>query len=147
MIFATIDIEFGTPGDVQLILPCPPSVNGAYRNLARGGRCKTKGYGEWIKLAESKLKQYEDAGFLNLRKEMAFLKHKKIKPPHNYILGYEFSFKDSRARDGENYLKCLTDFLVSHNIIYDDSLVVAQFWHKLPPGKNNVEICIKYVDT
>lgn len=95
-------------------LPFPPSVNGLYTNQ-RGGkkRVKSTKYNEWCKFATQCLNQQQTAFFTFKTVVMIGLPR-----------------PDKRHRDAQNYMKPITDLLVSYGILQDDSLIQfdAAYW-------------------
>lgn len=92
---------------MKLYLSFPPSVNSLYPGKER--RHKSKKYEAWIK---------ECGQLLLMQKKDYFDKPVQAV----YMLGRP----DNRIRDIENYAKAISDFLSSHGILKDDSLI-----HKL----------------
>ena len=90
---------------ITLDLPFPPSVNEAYGNGGVGkGRHKTDVYTTWFALASINVKD----------------RHRKnITGP--YTLYMALKRRDNRRRDLGNYEKAVSDFLVSHGVVKDDS--------------------------
>lgn len=86
----------------MILLPFPPSCNGLYPGKAR--RYKSKAYKAWITEAEFQLRQ----------QSLPVFKGK-------VIIHYWFGRPDRRRRDLENYLKAVSDILVTFRIIEDDS--------------------------
>jgi len=82
-------------------LPLPPSVNQLYFNR-KGGRAKTKLYEDWITVAR-------DA----LRKQKAI--------PIFGQVSIEYVISEKSRCDLGNHEKALTDLLVTHGILEDDS--------------------------
>lgn len=90
---------------IRLELPFPPSVNSAYANGGnKRGRHKTKAYTDWEKLAGVKVKDSHRAGIVN------YSLHIGLRKPDL-----------KRSRDLGNYEKCVSDFLVAHGVVADDS--------------------------
>ncbi len=87
-------------------LPFPVSVNMAYRNVLRVGRVKTAAYKKWLAEAEAHIFENGIRG--------------GIEGP--YSLEIELDRQDKRRRDLDNYTKVLSDFLVAHRFVQDDSL-------------------------
>ena len=86
-------------------LPLPPSTNALYKNIPRecgGGRAKTRGYEDWITLARSAL-----------RKQRA----RPIFAP----VEIEYLVSEKSRIDLGNHEKPLTDLLVFHGILENDS--------------------------
>ena len=89
---------------IRLHLPFPPSVNTAYANGGnKRGRHKTAKYVDWIKEASTRVKHSDRQG---------------LGP---YDLSICLEAPDRRARDLGNYEKAVSDFLVMHGIVSDDS--------------------------
>jgi len=85
-------------------LPFPVSVNGMFKNR-KGGRAKSDKYKAWIKHAGQELmlqKPLPVRGFYRL-----------------YVTLIE---NDNRRRDPDNFVKAVSDLLVSHRVIEDDCL-------------------------
>lgn len=87
----------------RIELPFPPSVNNLYINTTRG-RMKSAGYKMWF--AEASL---------------------RVKDSHRLGLGhYSISIccrrPDQRKRDLANLEKAVSDLLVEHGVVQDDSL-------------------------
>ncbi len=99
-------------------LPLPPSVNGLYPTC-RGRRRKSEEYVKWLMLAELSFLNFIGASLT-----------RSIAGPVQ--VRYDFFFpNDKRRRDGENYCKAVSDFLVARGVIEDDSTIVEMTWHKL----------------
>lgn len=97
-------------------LPRPPSVNQCYgTNFDTKRRYRTKKYLAWIKLA----------GWTVIKLGRAHKIQGKINV--SYAVA---RVKDNRRRDVANYEKPLSDFIVSHGFIEDDSLIQKAeiFW-------------------
>jgi crossover junction endodeoxyribonuclease RusA len=89
---------------IKLNLPMPPSINAAYANGGnKRGRHKTAAYTTWEHLAGLCVKDIHRAGY------------------GSYSLSVALRKPDKRRRDLGNYEKCLSDFLVAHGIVKDDS--------------------------
>ena len=89
---------------IRLSLPFPPTVNNLYANRgARGGRYKTAAYKAWEQLAGVAIKDGHRQGIVI------------------YSLAVALRRPDRRARDLGNYEKALSDLLVSHGVVADDS--------------------------
>lgn len=89
---------------IRLALPFPPSVNTAYANGGnKRGRHKTDGYRDWIMLASPQVKDAHRVGM------------------GPYSLSICLERPDKRQRDLGNYEKVVSDFLVLHGIVKDDS--------------------------
>jgi crossover junction endodeoxyribonuclease RusA len=89
---------------IRIALPFPPSVNAAYANGGnRRGRHKTNAYRLWEQLAAIGIK---DSHRLALEA---------------YTIAIALRAPDKRARDLGNYEKCVSDLLVAHGVVKDDS--------------------------
>lgn len=117
---------------IRLILPFPPSVNGAYATVIKGRkpiRIKSTKLKEWIKAAPI----FED-----------------IKANEDVFISYNLYFPDNRARDGQNYMKVVLDYIVEQGILEDDNrkFVRGEQWLDMGNDLENprVELIIKGVD-
>jgi len=90
-----------------LILPFPVSVNAMYANRKKGRYC-TAQYTAWK----------EAAGW-----ELQMQKPEKI--TGLYRLTIMLHETDRRRRDPDNFVKCVSDLLVSHGVVSDDSNCVS----------------------
>ena len=88
---------------IRISLPFPPSVNSAYGNN-KHGRHKMPAYKAWEKLAGARVKDSHRAGFKNYSLRIC-LRRPDLK----------------RSRDLGNYEKCVSDLLVAHGVVADDS--------------------------
>jgi crossover junction endodeoxyribonuclease RusA len=90
-----------------ILLPIPPSVNGAWINLPKGGRARSKKYTAWAKAA----------GW-----ELLAQRPRKVIGPYEIriILGN----KRNRG-DADNRIKSLVDLVVKHGIVEDDRRMVS----------------------
>lgn len=90
-----------------LTLPIPPSINGAWINLPKGGRAKSKKYTTWIKAA----------GW-----ELLAQRPRRVVGPYEIriILG-----KKRNRGDADNRIKAVVDLLVKHGIVEDDRRMVS----------------------
>ncbi len=111
----------------SLTVPFPPSVNGLYDGGKKTKRrFKSDRYQNWLKAAGYTL-----------------LAQKRERFPGPIRVLYEFSPpSDGRTRDVFNYEKPVSDLLVAHRIIRDDSQIVEGTvrWVSGEPG---VRITIK----
>lgn len=89
---------------IRFKLPMPPTVNKLYANVAGRGRVKTKRYLTWIQAAGWALKEQKPA---------------KVDGP--YCLWLYCERPDKRRRDLANLEKAVSDLLVSHGVVGDDS--------------------------
>ena len=88
---------------IRIELPFPPSVNNLYFNGKRG-RYRTPSYKSWFALASLNVKDSHRQG---------------IGP---YSLAIALKRPDKRRRDLGNLEKAVSDLLVEHGVIKDDSL-------------------------
>lgn len=117
-------------------LPIPPSVNGLYPTGRSGRRFKSREYSAWILNAQGHLRRTRQ-GLLDAKQR--------------YAACYEFTWADNRKRDIENFLKALSDFLVSEGVIGDDSQIDKMFISretKFFDGRNSgyVHVRIREID-
>lgn len=101
---------------VNFTLPFPPSVNGLYFNLKKGGRVKTTRYQNWIKEATTQLNK-QSYGVRHVITPLTPLFKQPVEV--SYVVGRP----DKRTRDLSNTLKALDDIMVSYGILKDDSLI------------------------
>lgn len=104
---------------IKLELPFPPSVNAAYANGGnKRGRHKTAKYIDWIKLASTKVKEG----------------HRQGLGPYSIQIALESP--DKRHRDLGNFEKAVSDFLVMHSIVKDDSYCrrLTMYWAESLPA-------------
>lgn len=87
---------------IKIDLPFPVSLNTMYRNVPRKGRAKTTRYKKWIK----------EAGLVLMSQRPGSIKG-------NYAL--QIHIGRGRAVDLDNTVKCISDLLVTHNVVDDDS--------------------------
>lgn len=93
-------------GEQTFLLPFPPSVNGLYANIPRRGRVKTSRYRAWALEAGLRLNVQRPKfmpGFVRMT-------IRAVRP-------------DNRRRDLANLEKAVSDLLVDHKVIEDDSLI------------------------
>jgi crossover junction endodeoxyribonuclease RusA len=88
---------------VTVSLPVPPSVNGAYRNVAGRGRVKSRSYKIWLRNA--------DAIYLSQKREI-----KPVTGPCDLYI----KIPASTRGDVSNRIKAVEDYLVSREITGDD---------------------------
>lgn len=112
--------------ETVLEIPRPPSANTAFRNLAGGGRAKTRGYRAWR----------EEAGWTV-----------KTQSPAKITGEFEVEIvcprPDNRRRDIDNLIKPTLDLLVLAGVTPDDSRCrkVSAEWgavHKKKPMRVTV---------
>jgi crossover junction endodeoxyribonuclease RusA len=89
---------------IRICLPFPPSSNHLFANGAKGhGRHRTAQYKAWEHLASLYIK---DSHRINLEA---------------YTIAIALNPPDKRARDLDNFVKGISDLLVSHGVVKDDS--------------------------
>lgn len=91
----------------MLTLPFPPSVNNLFANSSHG-RFTTPRYAAWK----------SDAYVELLRQPARFARH-----TGPVRVTYTFGRPDKRRRDVFNLEKAVSDFLVAHGILADDTLI------------------------
>ena len=94
-------------------LPLPPSVNSLYANVPGKGRIKSDRYRKWLSAAGWAIKE------------------QRPKPiTGDYALWIYCERPDQRKRDIGNLEKAVSDLLVKHGIISDDSLAaeIHLYW-------------------
>jgi crossover junction endodeoxyribonuclease RusA len=96
-------LSAGEGGLVQLSLPFPPTTNNLFRNAGRK-RVRTAAYDAWFALASTHVK---DGHRQNLGA---------------YCLSICLKRPDKRRRDIGNLEKAVSDLLVAHGVVRDDSL-------------------------
>lgn len=89
---------------IELTLPLPPSVNGLYANVPGRGRVRSDRYRKWATSAGWDLKA-----------------QKPGKVDGDYVLWVWCERPDKRKRDLGNLEKPLSDLLVEHGVVGDDS--------------------------
>lgn len=106
---------------ISLDLPFPPSLNGAYRNVAGRGRVKTSQYINWLQHAALEVRRQARG-----RIEGSYAFHMKATRP------------DRRPRDLGNLEKVVSDLCVTMGLVDDDSLCrrILLEWSDDPPRKN-----------
>lgn len=97
----------------RLTIPMPPSVNLIYRPVRGRGMIKTERYRKWITAAGWEIKA-----------------QKAEKVEGDYALWAYCQKADKRKRDLGNIEKALSDILVTHGIVGDDSQCVEMhlYW-------------------
>lgn len=89
---------------IRLHLPFPLSVNNLYANSGKGrGRHKTARYAAWLLEASLVIKD----------------SHRQALGPYELCIALQAP--DKRARDLGNYEKAVSDLLVMHGVVKDDS--------------------------
>ncbi len=90
---------------ISLVLPMPPSINEAYRNVPGVGRVKTSKCRSWIAWAAFEMKRQARGSIAGA-----------------YAIHVEIDRPDNRRRDLSNFLKVLEDTIVAQGLVEDDSL-------------------------
>ena len=104
-------------------LPFPPSINVLFGGGSGQKRFPSKKYKAWLKICP---------------------KLKPIGINHPISIKYIYTWPDKRIRDGQNYLKACTDFLVKQGVIVDDNynIIVSESWCYLDVDKHNAHVYI-----
>lgn len=92
---------------VKLDLPMPPSVNALWRK-GRSGMYRSPSYMTWINAAGTLLNTQRPGRIEG-----------------DYVLVLKLQRKNDRKRDADNFLKAVSDLLVLHGVVADDSLAQA----------------------
>lgn len=100
---ATPALPAPVPAPPIWLSQCPPTTNKLYANAAKGRR-KASNYARWITGMGTEL-----------------LTQRPAKHHGRVRVRYVFGFPDRRKRDVFNYEKSITDLLVRHGVIPDDS--------------------------
>lgn len=97
---------------VTLDLPFPPSSNHLWKK-GRSGMYRSPRYMTWINAAGWELKR-----------------QKPLPIKGDYLIVVSLERKGRRRRDADNFLKAISDLLVLHGVIEDDSLAqsVTAMW-------------------
>ena len=110
---------------IEIRLPLPPSVNGLYANIPGKGRVKSSGYRKWINAAG-----------------WALIEQKPATVSGDYDMWLYFEWPDNRRRDIGNLEKAVSDLLVTHKVIEDDSRCQALHLYRGGKGRECVvRIC------
>lgn len=107
-------------------LPFPPSVNTLFAT-SRDGRRRfpSKGYRRWKAAAG------------------ALLMASRLRPtPGTYHLEIKLRAPDRRARDADNYIKAVSDLIVSHALVADDALAMSVSAEWVQDGKPGAWVTI-----
>jgi Holliday junction resolvase RusA-like endonuclease len=109
-------------------LPFSVSVNQLYAGGSGQKRFKGKKYVAWLKSCPQ-------------------LRELNIDEPVS--VEYIFTWPDNRARDGQNYMKCCLDYLVSQKVIKSDDwkIVAKELWRHVGISKadSRVELIIRSI--
>jgi Holliday junction resolvase RusA-like endonuclease len=111
----------------RLKLPFPPSVNGLYGGGSGQQRFKTKRYKDWCK-------SIKHIPSLNINYPITIL--------------YTFTWPDKRKRDGQNYIKAVTDLMVNSKLISDDSwdIIQSETWKYDKIDRENSGVLVEIFD-
>ena len=110
---------------IILTLPFPVSVNAMYANKARG-RTKSERYMTWARAAGWELQA------------------QRQKPIHGWYTLTLFLYEaDNRRRDPGNMEKAVSDLLVTHGLIDDDSYCVDQHVHRIKSDRKRCEVIVR----
>lgn len=106
---------------ISLVLPLPPSVNAAYRNVPGRGRAKTQAYVDWLQVAALEVRRQAKGSIVG-----------------NYAFHLKATRPDRRPRDLGNLEKCAHDLCVRMGLVEDDSLCrrIILEWADEPPTKD-----------
>lgn len=96
----------------RITLPFPPSVNSLYNGGSKQKRFPSKQYKAWLKSCPPLCGHAHDG----------------------VILVYRYFFPDNRARDSENYVKAVSDYLVKSGVIRDDCWQCIKEMRLIPCG-------------
>lgn len=110
---------------IVLDLPMPPSTNGLYRNSGKK-RFKTRRYRTWLNAAGHDVTQQPCQRHLG-----------------HYSISVYICPRDKRKRDVDNHLKAISDLLVEHRLVEDDSLAQSahvEWCAHIPKGRALVHI-------
>lgn len=107
-----------------ITIPCPPSVNALYRNVAKVGRVKTGAYKDWSSHAGWILKSQNPASV-----------------PGRVLIVINIE-RASAASDLDNRAKAILDLLVTHKVIKDDKLVTALAMAWAPKGTGLARVAV-----
>jgi len=112
---------------IKFILPFPPSVNSAYGVNKKGRRFKSAKVKAWEVVARTALNM------------------QNVQPASGRVLlEYSLDTPDNYNRDAANYEKYLTDLLVSHGVLKDDSARhvrgIFTYWNDTPGKSVHVTI-------
>jgi len=111
---------------IRLSLPYPVSVNAMYANAAGKGRVKTERYKTWI-----------NAAGWNVRAA------RPVKVAGPYTLEITLFQSDRRKRDIDNVVKPISDLLVEHQLVEDDSLCTRLVVQRIPSDTQWAEVTVK----
>jgi crossover junction endodeoxyribonuclease RusA len=114
---------------IRLSLPYPVSVNAMYANAAGRGRVKTERYKTWINAAG-----------------WALVAARPVKVAGPYTLEITLFQSDKRKRDIDNVVKPISDLLVEHQLVEDDSLCTRLVVQRIPSDTQWAEVTVRPTD-
>lgn len=114
----------------KIILPFPPSVNGLYGGGSGQKRFPSKRYKAWLALCERTPHACPDPA---------------ISQP--VTICYTFAWPDKRIRDGQNFMKAVTDYLVNAGVLADDNynIIISETWKHIGVDKLRPRVEIEIV--
>jgi Holliday junction resolvase RusA-like endonuclease len=110
---------------IILTLPFPISVNAMYANRLKGRR-KSDRYATWANAAGWDVKKQNQTPIRGY-----------------YHLTLSLFEDDNRRRDPGNFEKCVSDLLVNHNLIDDDSKCVSMTIERFQASKKYCQVQVK----
>lgn len=111
---------------IHLSLPYPVSVNAMYANAPGRGRVKTERYKTWLNAAGWNVK---------------LAKPSPLKGA--YTLEITLFQSQKRKRDIDNVVKPISDLLVEHQLVEDDSLCTRLVVQRIPSDTQWAEVTVK----
>lgn len=111
---------------IHLSLPYPVSVNAMYANAPGRGRVKTERYKTWLNAAGWALKSARPS-----------------KVAGAYTLEITLFQSDKRKRDLDNTVKAISDLLVTHQLVEDDSLCTRLVVQRVPSDTQWAEVTVR----
>ncbi len=113
---------------IILSLPFPISVNRMYKNKG-SSRAKSKPYKEWIKAAGWEVTQQKQKPIMGW-----------------YSMTLILNEKDNRRRDPDNFIKSVSDILVTHKLIRDDCFCSSLHVQRFKAKEASCEVIIQPTD-
>ena len=112
--------------NIKIVLPFPPSVDGLYGGGSGQKRFPSKRYKAWLNIVP----ELEPFG---------------IKGPVK--IKYTYAWPDARRRDGQNYMKATTDYLVKQGVLEDDNwkVVGGETWDHVGIDRKNPRVEIEII--
>lgn len=107
----------------KFTLPFPPSVNGLYGGGSGQKRFPSKRYKAWLALCP-------ELPALGISQRVTIC--------------YTFAWPDKRVRDGQNFMKAVTDYLVNEGVLADDNynIIVSETWVHIGVDKDAPRVVI-----